>query len=97
MSNLFNFGNKQRLHAQMIGNTSGREMFVINEYNERKSQIRGLILAFIINLIVIFLLFYFDNFKFGFLLCLPLIGIVIASYFLLQSKRRLYEKVLEKY
>lgn len=33
---IFNFGNKQRLHTQLVGNTSGREMFKVDEYNQVK-------------------------------------------------------------
>ena len=37
MTNIFDFGSKQRMHTQMYGNTTGREMFQINEYNQRKT------------------------------------------------------------
>jgi hypothetical protein len=33
---IFNFGKKQRLHTQLVGNTSGKELFKVDEYNKRK-------------------------------------------------------------
>lgn len=39
---IFNFGNKQRLHTQLVGNTTGREMFRVDEYNQRKKTSIGL-------------------------------------------------------
>lgn len=52
---IFNFGNKQRLHTQIVGQTSGREMFKVDEYNQVKK------LSFILGAIMlsIFTLFYF--------------------------------------
>jgi hypothetical protein len=31
---IFDFGKKQRMHTQLIGNTSGKEMFKVDEYNK---------------------------------------------------------------
>ena len=52
---IFNFG-RQRLHTQMHGNTSGREMFKVDEYNHVKTTtyFLGTIMA------IIFTLFYFS-------------------------------------
>lgn len=55
MNNLFNFGNKQRLHTQLIGNTTGKELFKVNEYNERKKRTGVLS----VSLIILFTIFYF--------------------------------------
>lgn len=39
---IFDFGNKQRLHTQLLGNTTGREMFKVNEYNAVKKSLFGI-------------------------------------------------------
>ena len=52
---LFNFGNRQRLHVQLMGNTTGKEMFKVDEYNKIKKI--SLILGFLV--FWIFVCFYF--------------------------------------
>jgi hypothetical protein len=52
---LFDFGHKQRLHTQLVGNTTGREMFKVSEYNNVKKSLFGI--GFFI--FCFFTLFYF--------------------------------------
>ena len=53
---IFDFGHKQRMHTQLVGNTSGREMFKVDEYNQVKKTtvVLGTIIAIILTL------FYFS-------------------------------------
>ena len=53
---IFDFGKKQRLHTQLYGNTTGSEMFKVDEYNNRK-KVMG-ILSFIE--ITLFTIFFFE-------------------------------------
>lgn len=52
---IFNFGRRQRLHTQLYGNTNGREMFKIDEYNHIKKITYWLSGT----MFIIFTLFYF--------------------------------------
>lgn len=52
---IFDFGNRQRLHTQLIGNTNGREMFKVDEYNQVKKM--NVILGTI--MFLLFTSFYF--------------------------------------
>ena len=58
---LFDFGNKQRMHTQMVGETSGREMFVMEQYNLKKKNCGACIGFGIFNLMIVVALFYFIN------------------------------------
>jgi len=56
---IFDFGRKQRLHTQMVGNTSGREMFKVDEYNSVKKLTYGI--GFIMGIIFTIFYFFFNN------------------------------------
>jgi len=78
---IFDFGHKQRMHTQLVGNTSGREMFKVDEYNQVKKTtvILGTIIA------IIFTLFYFGwsliPGKIKFFMFLIFIGCGVWTYF----------------
>lgn len=52
---IFDFGKRQKLHTQMIGNTSGREMFKVDEYN----QLKRITFSLAGIMMVLFTIFYF--------------------------------------
>ena len=88
---IFNFGDKQRLHTQMFGHTSGKEMFKVDEYNKVKQVTMSLCLA----LFLFFTIFYFGwssiplKFKgFMFIICILLGGWL---YFNVKSQLKLKE------
>lgn len=78
---IFNFGNKQRLHTQMYGETSGREMFKVDEYN----SVKKLSLTLGMTMFCIFSLLFFVNSliktKLGLFLILVFIGCGVWEYF----------------
>ena len=90
---IFNFGNKQRLHTQLVGHTSGNELFKVDEYNQRKKTTALLILA----LVGFFTLFYFQiqyiPGKILFFLILVCLGLGVWLYFNMKSQFRLKEKL----
>lgn len=90
---IFDFGKKQRLHAQLVGHTSGNEMFKVDEYNQRKNTTFGC--GFV--LVLLFTVFYFAwNYiptKILVFLCLIFIGVAAYGYYNFQQQRRLREKL----
>lgn len=88
---IFNFGRKQNLGVDLYGHTSGKEMFLIDEYNQRKGFTLGLILI----LSGIFTIFYFgwdgisNNIKFFF--GLVFLGLGIVLYFNLKNQIKMRE------
>ena len=90
---IFNFGNRQRLHAQLIGNTSGREMFQVDEYNQRKKTTIGI--GIIIGLIATLLYFQIQNIPGKLLIFILLItaGLIWYGYHNWSQQVRLRENL----
>jgi fatty acid desaturase len=90
---IFNFGNKQRLHTQMIGETSGREMFKVDEYN----QVKGLTFGLGAIMLGIFTLFFFAwnsiPGKIKLFLSLIFIGCGIWEYFNVKHQIKVRESL----
>ena len=88
---IFDFKDKQRLHTQLIGNTSGREMFKVDDYNNRKKT-TGILIFFITGLLT---LFYFCiqaiPTKILIFLIIITIGLSIWLYFNIKQQLRLRE------
>ena len=90
---VFDFGKRQRMHTQFVGSTTGREVFQVDEYNQRKKGTGVVITASA----MILTLFYFawnsipKNIK-GYLF-IALIGILGYGYYNYQQQRRLREKL----
>jgi glucan phosphoethanolaminetransferase (alkaline phosphatase superfamily) len=90
---IFDFGRKQRLHTQLVGNTSGREMFKVDEYNSVKRL--TFLLGFV--MVVIFTIFYFcwasipKNIKI--FMILIFIGCGIWEYFNIKHQIRVKESL----
>lgn len=87
----FNFGHRQRMHTQLYGQTSGKELFKVDEYNTRKAvTVYSLTMC-----IFIFLIEYFFitkiPFKFNFLLILAFIGFSYLGYINFKQQKRLRE------
>jgi len=90
---IFNFGNKQRLHTQLLGNTTGREMFKVDEYNSVKKL--SFILGFV--MFVLFTTFYFCwnsiVIKIRIFMILIFIGCAIWTYFNLKHQTRVRDSL----
>ena len=88
---IFNFGNKQRLHTQLYGNTSGKELFKVDDYNNRKKT-TGILIFFITGFLT---LFYFCiqaiPTKILTFLIITTIGLSIWLYFNIKQQIRLRE------
>jgi len=78
---IFDFGRKQRLYTQLHGTTTGREMFKVDEYNQRKKKTGGLSFVFF----GLLTLFYFQiqniNTKFLIFLLAVFVGSGIYLYY----------------
>jgi len=86
---IFNFGRKQKLHTQMYGRTTGKEMFKVDEYNKSKQILAGL--GFMI--FWIFVCFYFGYNSIpiklrGFLFIVIFICLV-WGYIIIKNQKRL--------
>jgi hypothetical protein len=88
---IFNFGKKQRLHTQLVGNTSGKELFKVDEYNKRKKGT-----MFIIGyefLIATLFYFYWNNIQGNVKLYLifSMIGTFVFGFFNFKQQKILRE------
>ena len=88
---IFNFGNRQRMHTQLVGNTSGREMFKVDEYNERKKTSIGLTLFLLFMSTTFYFTFFSIPMKFRLFLILLTLGAGVFLYFNYKQQRRLRE------
>jgi hypothetical protein len=90
---IFNFGNKQRLHTQLYGNTTGREMFKVEEYNKLKATTIGLSLV----LFAFFTIFYFlwkhIPLKVLLFMIIVFLGLGVYLFFNVKQQRRLRENL----
>jgi len=55
---MFDFGNKQRLHTQLHGNTTGKELFKVDEYNTQNKKIKS---AIVVNSFIFATLYFLIN------------------------------------
>jgi len=89
---IFDFGKRQRMHTQLIGNTSGHEMFLVDEYNTKK-KISISIICY--NLFLLSLMYFaFDFFKTKTGIFFVLIGLISLGfgYFNYKSQKLLRSK-----
>lgn len=88
---IFNFGKRQRLHAQLYGNTTGREMFKVDEYNQRKKT-TGVLIAFIlIYLTILYFNYSYMLNKVGLFFFLFFVIAGVYLFFNYKQQRRLRE------
>lgn len=90
---IFNFKDKQRLHTQIYGQTSGDEMFKIDEYNTTKGY--SFALGFIIFCLFTVFYFFWDKIQSKILFFLIIITVVlgILMYFNIKNQLRLKERL----
>ena len=90
---MFNFKDKQRLHTQLVGETTGKELFHVDEYNQRKRTTLALVLA----LVGIFTLMYFCwkmiPMKITVFIILAFVGLATYLYFNCKQQFRLRERL----
>jgi len=90
---IFDFGRKQRLHTQMVGTTSGREMFKVDEYNHVKKTTFSLgALIFIILTIFYFFWSYIPGKIAGFLVIVVILA-GVWEYFNVKHQIRVKESL----
>jgi len=89
---LFDFGKRQRMHTQLTGNTSGHEMFLVDEYNSRKKVSGAIVCYNFFLLTLIYFAFSFIQTKTGFFFIL--LGLISLGfgYFNYKSQRILRRK-----
>jgi len=91
---IFDFGRKQRLHTQIYGQTSGKELFKIDEYNKSKK----ITIALITYLVFSFTLLYFGiggmlSRKSLIFFIFTIVGVIIWLYFNYKNQKRLKENL----
>jgi hypothetical protein len=90
---IFDFGKKQRLHTQLYGNTTGKEMFKVNEYNSRKKATIGISIMEVLFLTILYFYFSYIPNKFLIWVGLIMIGTGIYGYFNYIQQIRLRENL----
>jgi len=90
---IFDFGKKQRMHTQVFGHTTGKEMFQVDEFNSQNKKIgSAVVVDFSIFAILYFYWSYITPKVIIFMLIIAsVMGCV--GYFAYKSKRRLREKL----
>jgi hypothetical protein len=88
---IFNFGRKQRLGIDLSGKTSGKEMFKVDEYNQKKRVTIGIFLYSLLIFTIGY--FSFDSLKtkMGLFFIILLILSWVWFYFNYKSQIRLRE------
>jgi hypothetical protein len=90
---IFDFGKRQRMHTQVYGHTTGREMFQVDEYNTQMKAIGG---AVAVDFMIFTMLYFFWNqipSKFIVFMFIVAIGMSCLGYFAWKSKQRLRERL----
>jgi hypothetical protein len=89
---IFDFGKRQRMHTQLVGHTSGHEMFLVDEYNTKKKISTAIISYNIFLLTLMYFAFDFFKTKTGFFFIL--LGLISLGfgYFNFKSQRILRSK-----
>ncbi|MCK9429536.1 MAG: hypothetical protein M0R17_05990 [Candidatus Omnitrophica bacterium] len=90
---IFDFGRKQRLGVRLQGNTSGKEMFKIDDYNNRKKNTA--ILSFIVISILSVFYFFWNNIesKIRIFMILVVVGCLVYGYFNVKEQIRMKERI----
>lgn len=90
---MFDFGKRQKLHTQLIGSTTGNELFKVDEYNTRRKT--TFLTGFIC--VCIFLIEYWYitliPIKWNILLFMAFIGSAYFCYSNFIQQKRLREKL----
>ncbi len=93
---VFNFGQKQRLHTQMYGRTTGKEMFQVDEYNQRKSSTAALGVISFLLLTSLYFSIGVIALKWVLFLTLLLSGVITAIVFNFKQQIRLRENLYRR-
>ena len=96
MRTLYDFGNKQRMHTQMIGNTSTKEIFLAREFDNSRSLLVGLSFSSIASFIIAYFLFKALVFSYGFLFLFIALALEYVSYMFYKRKSK-YERLIIGY
>jgi hypothetical protein len=89
---IFDFGKRQRMHTQLVGHTSGHEMFLVDEYNTKKKISTAIISYNIFLLTLMYFAFDFIKTKTGIFFVLIGLAGLGYGYFNFKSQRVLRSK-----
>lgn len=92
---IFDFGKKQRLHTQLIGNTSGKEMFKVDEYNQQNKKIGGVV---VFDFIIFTILYFYGGLipiKFLIFMIILTMGLNYFGYSAYKNKQELKGKLYD--
>jgi hypothetical protein len=92
---IFNFGKRQRMHTHMIGHTSGKEMFQVDEYNQRKKTTIGVFLALAGFVTIFYFWIQYIPIKILIFMFLTMGGLVWYGYYNWTQQKRLREALYQ--
>ena len=91
---IFDFGKKQRLHTQLVGNTSGSEMFKIEEYQKTKKILFGIGIADFMSFAIFFFSIQDIPLKITIFWIISLIALNAYGYYTFKHYKKIKQRLI---